>query len=185
VDADQLDLLDLYERASAWTLTKVSGAAGQLDAPTNCEPWDVRTLLNHMLQIQRFFVGLARGEDVTLSLSEGPPDVLSDDPYSDFDRARDETIRTYGQPGVIEKTGTDLGNVFGDQLMHGWDLAISTGQDATMPQGLPEAAYALIHGSWADEQRSGVLKPEVPVGPDATPQEKVLAYSGRDPSRRP
>ncbi len=51
------DLLDLYERASAWTGTKVHGAVAQLDAPTTREPWNVRTLLNHMLQIQRYFEG--------------------------------------------------------------------------------------------------------------------------------
>src|SRR6202035_2128615 len=51
-----LDLLDLYGRASDWTSTKVVGAASQLDDPTTCDGWDVRTLLNHMLQTQRYFV---------------------------------------------------------------------------------------------------------------------------------
>ena len=59
-----LDLLDLYGRASAWTSTKVAGASSKLDAPTTCDGWDVRTLMNHMLQTQRYFVGAARGEDV-------------------------------------------------------------------------------------------------------------------------
>ena len=84
----------------------------------------------------------------------------------------------------IEKTGTTLGNVFGDQLTHGWDLAVSTGQDSTMPEGLAEAAYALTHGRWPEEQRNGVLKPEIRIAGDASAQEKLLAYSGRDPSRR-
>jgi len=66
-----LDLLDLYGRASAWTATKVPGTVSQLDAPTTCEPWDVRTLLNHMLQIQRYFVGAARGEEVTFRRPAG------------------------------------------------------------------------------------------------------------------
>ena len=54
-----LDLLDLYGRASDWTSTKVVGATSQLDEPTTCDGWDVRTLLNHMLQTQRYFVGAA------------------------------------------------------------------------------------------------------------------------------
>lgn len=178
------DLLVLYERASVWTGTKVRGAVAQLDAPTTCEPWNVRTLLNHMLHIQRYFVGIARGEDITLSLAEGPPDLLSDDPCSDFDQARAETLRTFGQPGVVEKTGTILGNVFADQLIHGWDLAVSTEQDPTMPEGLPEAAYALTHGRWPEEQRKGVLKPEIRIDADSSAQEILLAYSGRDPSPR-
>ena len=37
------DYLDLYERASAWANDKVDGASDQLDAPTPCDGWDVRT----------------------------------------------------------------------------------------------------------------------------------------------
>jgi uncharacterized protein (TIGR03086 family) len=178
-----LDLLDLYTRASAWTLTKVPGAVARLDAPTTCDPWTVRTLMNHMLLVQSAFVAHARGERFSLSLEEDPPDVLTDDPYADFEQARAEALRVFGGPGVIERTGTNLGNIFGDQLLHGWDLAVSTGQDATMPEGLPEAAYALVHGAFTEEGRKGVLKPEVSVEADASAQERLLAYSGRDPSR--
>jgi uncharacterized protein (TIGR03086 family) len=175
-----LDLLDLYGRASEWTGTKVRGAAARLDAPTNCEGWNVRTLMNHMLETQRYFVGSAKGGDA--ALSQNPPDLLSDDPCSDFAQARDETLRTFSAPGAIEKTGPALGIAFSDQLLHGWDLAVSTGQDTTMPEGLPEAAYGMIHGRFTDEQRKGVFKPEIVVSTDSSPQQKLLAYTGRDPS---
>ena len=56
-----LDLLDLYRRASEWTSAKVAGAVQELDAPTCCDEWDVRTLMNHMLQTQRYFVGCGAG----------------------------------------------------------------------------------------------------------------------------
>ena len=176
-----LDLLDLYERASEWTGTKVRGATSKLDAPTTCDEWNVGTLLSHMLDVQRYFVGSARGENV--ALSQDPPDLLSDDPCSDFDQSRDETIRTFSTPGVIEKTGAALGIAFGDQLIHGWDLAVSTGQDGTMPDDLAEAAYGMIHGRFTDEQRRGVFKPEIVVSADSSPQAKLLAYTGRNPSR--
>jgi hypothetical protein len=52
-----------------------------------------------------------------------------------------------------------------------------------MPQGLPDAAYAMIHGRFTDEQRKGVFKPEIGIGADASAQEKLLAYTGRDPAR--
>lgn len=176
----ELDLLDLYGRASAWTGDKVEGVGADLDAPTVCEKWDVRTLLNHMLQTQRYFLGSARGERV--ELSQDPPDLLSGQPSSDFAHARREMLDTYGAPGTIEKTGPALGIAFSDQLLHGWDLAVSTGQDATMPAGLPDAAYAMIHGRFTDEQRQGVFKPEIAVGADSSAQEKLLAYTGRNPS---
>ena len=176
-----LDLLDLYGRASQWTLTKVDGAASKLDAPTSCDEWNVRTLMNHMLQTQQYFVGAARGEDVSPP-GGTPPELVSDEPRVDFDRARAETLKTFGEPGVIDNTGPALGIAFSDQLLHGWDLARSTGQETAMPDGLPEAAYSLIYGQFTDEQRKGVFKPEIAVAQDAPAQEKLLAYTGRDPS---
>ena len=92
-------------------------------------------------------------------------------------------LSAFGEEGVIEKTGPSLGIAFSDQLLHGWDLARATGQDATMPAGLPEVAYEMIHGRFTDEQRKGVFKAEVTVGPDASAQEKLLAYTGRDPTQ--
>jgi uncharacterized protein (TIGR03086 family) len=175
------DLLDLYGRASAWTSTKVVGASSKLDVPSFCEEWDVRTLLNHMLQTQRYFVGAARGEDVAPP-GGTPPDVLSDEPGADFDRARAETLQTFAEPGVVEKTGPALGIAFSDQLLHGWDVARSTGQEATMPADLPEAAYSFVYGRFTDEQRHGIFKPEIEVSADAPAQDKLLAYTGRDPS---
>ena len=176
------DPLDLYDRASEWALAKIPDATTKLDAPTPCDDWDVRALMNHMLDTQHYFVAAARGEDVSPP-SPTPPQLLSDDPTADFDRARTETLRTFGAPGVIEKTGPSLGIAFSDQLLHGWDLAKATEQDTTMPEGLPEAAYEMIHGRFTDEQRKGVFKPEVAVAPDASARDKLLAYTGRDPSR--
>jgi uncharacterized protein (TIGR03086 family) len=173
------DLLDLYGRASEWTGSIVVGAADRLDVPTPCEGWDVRTLLNHMLETQQFFVGRARGED--LPISPEPPDLVGDDPVGAFQRAREDTLQTFGEDGVIERTGPSLGIAFSDTLLHGWDLATATGQDATMPDGLAQAAYDMIHGRFTNEQRKGVFEPEVPVGRDASPQDRLLAYTGRDP----
>jgi uncharacterized protein (TIGR03086 family) len=176
----QPDMLEQYRSASAWTLSKVEEAVGKLDAVTPCDEWDVRTLMNHMLQTQRYFVGSARGDDVAPPSGQ-PPQLLSDDPASDFAKAQSETLSTFGEDGVIEKTGPALGIAFADALLHGWDLAKATGQDATMPEGLPEAAYSMIHGRFTDDQRTGIFKPEVPVAPDASAQDKLLAYTGRNP----
>jgi uncharacterized protein (TIGR03086 family) len=174
------DLLDRYRIASEWALSKVVRAGDQLDARTPCDEWDVRTLLNHMVETQQFFVRRARGEEASPPAEE-PPELIGDDPVSAYERGREETIRTFAKDGVIERTGPSLGIAFSDTLLHGWDVARATGQDTTMPQGLAQAAYDTIHGAFTDEQRKGVFAPELPVGADASPQEKLLAYAGRDP----
>jgi uncharacterized protein (TIGR03086 family) len=175
------DLLGLYRNGSEWAVAKVAGASSRLDADTPCDRWDVRTLLNHMLETQRYFAGAARGEDVAPP-SADPPHLVSDDPVADFEQARDDTLRAFGDPAVVEKTGPMLGIAFTDQLLHAWDLATATGQDATMPTGLPEAAYTMIHGRFSDEERVGVFKPEIAVAPDASFQDRLLGYTGRDPA---
>ena len=173
------DLLDLYRRASDWTAEKVAGAQ-DLEAATPCPDWRVRDLLNHMLDTQRYFAGAARGEDVSPP-APSPPSLLTDDPSADFEHGSENVIDAYAPDGVIERMGPSLGIAFSDQLLHGWDLARATKQDATMPDGLASAAYDSIHGLFTDEQRKGVFGPEIAVGEGATPQQRLLAYTGRDP----
>lgn len=141
------ELLEQYERASTWTEAKVAGAVDKLDAATPCDSWDVRTLLNHTLDTQRYFVGAVRSEAVSLP-AEPPP---------------------------------ELAIAFSDQLLLGSDLASATAQDARMPEDLAEAAFHAIHGRFTDEQRKEIFKPELEVGPGASAQAKLLAYTGRSP----
>jgi hypothetical protein len=44
-------------------------------------------------------------------------------------------------------------------------------------------AYETVHEKFTDEQRTGRFKPEVEVASDASAQDRLLAYTGRDPSR--
>ncbi len=145
-----LDMLNLYRQASDWAGEKVVGAGAQLDSPTPCDEWNVRTLLDHMLDTQRYFLGVAKGEDASPP-APSPPELVSDDPVADFSRMRTDVMAAFAAPGVIEKTGPSLGIAFGDQLVHAWDLAKATGQDATMPPGLAQAAYDMIHGRFSDD----------------------------------
>jgi uncharacterized protein (TIGR03086 family) len=174
------DLLDLYERATTWTTSKVAGATKKLDARTPCDDWDVATLMNRMLDTQRYFIGAAQGQR-TSPPSSDPPELIGEDPVAHFRATRAEMLDAYRAPGVIEKSGPSLGIAFSDQLLHGWDLAKATLQDAKMPEGLPEAAFDLIHGRFTDDQRKGVFKPELKVPASASAQDKLLAYTGRDP----
>ena len=177
-----MDPLSLYGRASEWTLNKVAGSRGKLDHQTPCDDWNVRELMNHMLDTQQFFVGTARGQEASPP-SQTPPELLGDNPVAAFEDAQSEMLTTFSEDGVIEKTGPSLAIAFSDQLLHGWDLAKATGQDAMMPEGLPEAAYQSIHGRFTDEERKGIFGPEIVISANRSAQDKLLAYTGRKPSR--
>ena len=173
-----MDLLDLFERGTDWTATKVTGATDKLDVATPCEGWDVRTLLNHMVDTQRYFAASGRGEDADLP-SPTPPSLIGDDPVAAFDESRQETLRVYREPGVVEKTGPALGIAFCDSLIHGCDLARATGQDDTMPDDLATAAYSMLEGQLTDDRRGDAFAPAQDVADGASAQEKLLAYTGR------
>jgi uncharacterized protein (TIGR03086 family) len=177
-----MDLLSLYGRASEWTVDKVAGASAKLDVATPCDEWTVRDLLNHILETQQFFVSRARNEDVPPP-SPKPAELVGDNPVNDFNHARSEVLTVFGEDGVIARTGPSLGIAFSDQLLHGWDVAKATGQDATMPEGLAEAAYTIIHGRFTDDERKGIFGPEIAVPASASAQDRLLAYTGRNPSR--
>jgi uncharacterized protein (TIGR03086 family) len=171
------ELRDLYRQAATWAIDKIDGAT-DLDAATPCEEWDLRTLLNHMLETQQYFIASAHGRDASPP-SPNPPALISASPADDFTAARDELLAAYADDAVLEKRGMALGIAFSDLLVHGWDVARATGADATMPDGLAQAAYDTIHGKFSDEQRKGMFKPEISVAEDADAQTKLLAYVGR------
>ncbi len=74
-----------------------------------------------------------------------------------------------------------LGFAFVDQVVHGNDIAKATGQDATIPPDLAEAAFAMVSGNLNDQNRGNAFGPAVDVSGDARTQDKLLAYLGRHP----
>jgi uncharacterized protein (TIGR03086 family) len=175
-----MDPLDLFERGSSWTASKISGAKDLLDSPTGCDKWSVRSLVNHLLDGAEFFAGSAQGKEVERPGPE-PRELLGDDPVAQYEDARQAILEAYKDPAVQEKTGPLLGIAFCDHLIHGWDLAKGTGQAATIPPDLAEAAFQMLNGRLTSETRGDAFKEEVNVDEDASPQDKLLAYVGRQP----
>lgn len=187
-----MDVIELFDRASAWTATKVAGAQGKLDAATPCDEWNVRRLLDHVLDGLSMFASGPTGG--TITPPAGPPrELVGDDAATQYEQARKAVVDAYAQPGVLDGTvkgsGGDvpavrvLGIAFCDQLIHGWDLARATGQDSTMPPDLAAVAFQMMDGRIADEARGAgkIFKAAVPVADGATDQDRLLAYCGRRP----
>ncbi len=187
-----MDLLDLFDRSTAWTATKVSGAQDRLDAQTPCDEWTVRKLIDHLLWGQQMFASGPTGGTVAPP-SGGPPELVGDDPSGQYEEARKATVQAYSQPGVLEGMvkGSDgdvpaaqiLGIAFCDQLIHGWDIAKATDQDTTMPPDLASAALMMLNGRVPDEARGpGKNFGAAVVVPDeSSDQDKLIGYCGRTP----
>ncbi len=187
-----MDLLDLFERGTAWTGAKIAGAQDQLEASTPCDEWTVRGLLNHLLWGQQMFASGPTGGTIAPP-SDQPPELVGDDPAVQYEEARKATLAAYSQPGVLEgmvKGGEGdvpaaqiLGIAFCDALIHGWDLGKATGQDTTMPPDLASAALQMLDGRVPDEARGPGknFRKAVAVPDDASDQDKLIGYCGRTP----
>jgi uncharacterized protein (TIGR03086 family) len=187
-----MQLIGLFEQATAWTASKIPAADGQRDAATPCDQWNVSRLLDHLLQGQALFLAGTTGAIVGPP-SGDPPHLVGDDPAGQYEAARQATIKSYSQPGVLDGTvntpvGTMpaaqfLGIAVCDQLIHGWDLALATHQDATMPADLATVAWQMLGGRISETNRGPGknFKAAVPVAEDATVQDRLLGYTGRQP----
>ena len=181
------------------TLTRlVEGVADdQLEGPTPCVDTSLAALLDHV-------DGLALNFTAAAGKSGGdqPPSAdasrLGDDwrpriagRLANLAEAwRDELAWT----GMTRIAGLDLpaevvGAIAADEvIVHGWDIAVSSGQTCDWPQDLVEAAIGFVEpmASQNPEGMPGMFGPAFPVGDGAKPLDRLLGMTGRDPNwRRP
>jgi uncharacterized protein (TIGR03086 family) len=67
-----------------------------------------------------------------------------------------------------------------DGLIHGWDLASSTGLDYELPPAVIAAVDEFARGALTSQMRDGDTFKEATTAPkDATQMERLVAFSGR------
>lgn len=184
------DVRGLYRRAQDTFGRHVHAVADdQWTAATPCADWDVRTLVNHVLSEVRWAVPLFAGATVAEVGDRFDGDLLGVDPVGRWDEAARESLAAIDDEGAMDRIvhlsfGDFQGRVyamqlFADLLIHGWDLAVATGQDAHLDPELVDACAAWFV-DWAEGYREfGAVADPQPVGPDADAQERLLAEFGR------
>jgi uncharacterized protein (TIGR03086 family) len=161
--------------------------------PTPCTEWDVRTLLNHVfgtLDLGRDLLGDLPPADPTMGPGGLPAlDLVGDDPLDAYRKgvagmlaaAADGLGRTHTTP-LGEMPGVALGGSIAlDVLVHGWDLARATGQDAGVDPSLAAEVLAFAHTAVTDDRRGSAIGPAVPVAADAPVIDRLAGYMGRRP----
>ena len=190
-------LLDLG--APAEELARLAGAVtdAQLAAPTPCL-FPVGTLINHVLGLCVAFTDAAAKVEGPTTTT--PPDATATPLPVGW---RDEVVprlealaSAWRQPdawqglawaGGVQMPGAVMGVVANNELvLHGWDLARSTGQDFHVDAANLEASWQMVSGTPADPAaREGLFGPVVPVPADAPLLDRVLGGAGRDPRWSP
>lgn len=173
-----------------------------LDGPTPCPGFTVAELRHHVLGWLQFFA--AALTDPAGATTRADPDQFAlapgDDPATIVAQAAAcfEQAIGAGVAGelVVMSQARMAGDgvlamALGEYLVHGWDLAVSTGQPWTAADGWAapaEPALAFLQTMVTPEYRgpdSGFFDAEVPAPADASPFHRLLCFAGRDPSWTP
>ena len=171
--------------------------AVQLGDETPCSDFQVRDLIGHFtLGRFLFAAGLTgdkeRGEELLSGMPEQLGDVLGDDHRATY---RDASVALEEAVGGIEDIDEVVSLVFGDMpasavmqllsgdnLVHCWDLARSTGQDFDPPVEFVDVTATFLSGFITDERRAGGgFGSEVEVPDDASALDRLLGFCGRTP----
>jgi uncharacterized protein (TIGR03086 family) len=189
-----MDLVTLHQRTVRAWLDYVDGVRPeQWSGRTPCAEWDVRELVNHVVGEDLWTVPLLDGSTIEEVGDRFDGDVLGDDPGQvahDTGRAATSsaaqavpsggTVRlSYGEDSVANY----VSQLAADHLVHGWDLAVATGQDRTLDAELVVAVAAWFADWEAAYRGGGVVGPRAGTSDD--PQEDLLLGFGRDPDWRP
>jgi uncharacterized protein (TIGR03086 family) len=184
------DLIDQHGRAmDGFDLRVRAVRTDQWHAPTPCEDWDVRDLVNHLVFEQLWMPPLLSGATVEEVGDRYDGDQLGDEPLQAWEGAASDARAAVTAPGALDgEVHLSYGDrdargyvleMTADLVVHTWDLARAVGGDETLDPGL----VALVTG-YAEPQlehmaASGLFDPPVEVSDDADPQTRLLAMFGR------
>ncbi|MGX5657309.1 TIGR03086 family metal-binding protein [Geodermatophilus nigrescens] len=152
------------------------------DAPTPCEGWSARDVVTHLVDTQREFL-TGRGIDL------GPAPDVTADPAGALRAHAGRVLTAVGDPAVADAAydgffgpttvGATLEQFYvWDLVVHRWDLATATGQDAAL-SGAELDRIETGAASWGDALYMEGICQRVEAPADAGRQARVLALLGR------
>jgi len=185
----------LYRRALTWVESLLAGVSpDQWGQPTGCPDFDVRALAGHLVAtVERARVIGEGGTPFSV------PHVITgivDDGWADAYAAAGRTVWTVWDDDdsltamVQAPWGTIPGSAalwgyLNETLVHGWDLAAATGQDAEADPEVAGPALAVAPQIIPAEPRGGQMPfaPVVEPADGAGPTERLANWNGRRSAR--
>ncbi|MFJ8539904.1 TIGR03086 family metal-binding protein [Streptomyces sp. NPDC093591] len=170
----------------------------QLSAPTPCPDMAVRNLLGHLIGLAVAFRDAGR-KDLGVTTDTSPEEAVPDiGPgwREELPKVLDELAEAWRAPeawaGMTRAGGVDLPGAVAaavavdELLIHGWDLARSTGQEYAPDPTALQASHDFLRAA-ADEgdRGGGIFGPVVPVPEGAPLLDRAVGLSGREPGWAP
>jgi uncharacterized protein (TIGR03086 family) len=179
-----------YGAALDWAAARAAAVRpDQLALPTPCPEFDVRALLGHLIATVRRAVAIAEGTnplDIPVVTTDVPDHDLAGTYAQDAKRALDAWADEARLDAMVTVPWGRLpgrgavGAYTNETLVHGWDLAVATGQDPEADPELAEALLAVAEQAIPAEPRGGHVPfaPPVESAPGAGPTERLANWSG-------
>jgi len=185
-----VDLPEVHARALDLTRRSVAGVGtDQWALASDCEGWTVRELVNHVVTGNYWAAELGSGLTIEQVGDRLDADILGTDPLRAYDDSALVAAAVFRGPGALEAPcavsyGPVPGEIycghrFLDVLVHGWDVATSTGQDTALDPELVEACFEVIEPQIGMLVDSGMFGTALDVPEGAARQTQLLAVLGR------
>jgi uncharacterized protein (TIGR03086 family) len=163
--------------------------AAHLASSTPCDDYDVRGLLSHVVSGNLWVEPLVAGKTIEEVGDRYDGDVIGDDPGAAYDASARIAGDAFERPGAMEvpvavSYGPVPGEVYAghrfiDVLIHGWDLAVATGQNTALDPELVETCWEIVRPQQDLLRGSGAFGNEIEVPDSADSQTRLLAVLGR------
>ena len=182
-------VVDEMEHAFAIALNVLRGVgADQWSAPSPCEGWTVRDVVNHMVGGAKIVsIELSgRGGDVNYHVNH----LRGREPVDAYREAAADAVAVFrADPGLVDRTlpmpwgpetGATVATMFmGDHFAHAWDVARATGQSTDLDAQLAEHLMPFAR-DYADRFREpGMFAEEQVAPPGASAADRLAALLGR------
>ena len=149
-------------------------------------------VLDHMMVLGGAFAHMFRGDEPPAI--DAPP-VYGRVPAAEFRAAMDDLLTAVKSEGAMERTlATPIGQMPGatfacvvafDGLVHGWDVAVASGQSMSVPDEVVDAVDGFARVAITDELRdAGMFAAATQPPADASRLERLAAFSGRTVDER-
>lgn len=188
-------MIDIRPAAARMASLVSSVSEAQLELRTPCPDMRVGDLVDHVGTFAKAFTAIARKETragetpppaTAANLEDGWRERIASDLGLLAEAWRDSAAwEGETAAGGVPLTSAMAGLVALDELVvHGWDIAVSTGKPYEPSTADVEGAASFVTSF--DPPRDGRLfGPIVPVAEGAAPLDRLLGLTGRDPDWQP